>query len=168
MVIVFHSKSILWSSFVFPCDLICLRAATIIPRQGMLSVLFFSSELCGKIASFFFFFQKGAGRLSGVECKQKPGPLIRGLGEWIHDVYRVWGSRLSIRLPWPLMTQVDLWISPVLFFKFCMAVGGEICCGFPTPCYLFFLISFLVWNNSIQCSTWIKRISGACLGMRVI
>ncbi len=50
-------------------------------------LMFFSLEICGKIASLLFF-QKGARRLSGSKCKQKLKPLITGLGEWIHDAFR--------------------------------------------------------------------------------
>lgn len=86
-------------------------------------MFFFSLELCGKIASSFF--QKGAGHLSSTKCKQQPNPLIRGLGEWMHDAFRELGNKLSIRLPWPLMTRIDPVIQSWTFHKLSVKVGGE-------------------------------------------
>lgn len=89
MVVVSHSAV---EVACFPLWFDMLKAVTIIPRRGMLSILcfFFSLELCGKIASSFF--QKGAGHLSSTKCKQQPNPLIRGLGEWMHDAFRELGK----------------------------------------------------------------------------
>lgn len=109
----------------FPLWFDMLKAATIIPRQGMLSILcFFHWNSVGKLP-LSFFFRRGLGVYLVQSVNRSPTLWLQA---WVNEYMMFlesWACRPSIRLPWPLMTWIDPVIQSWTFHKLNVKLGGE-------------------------------------------
>lgn len=86
--------------------------------------MFFSLELCGKIASLLFF-RRGLGVYLVQSVNRSPTLWLQA---WVNEymmLLKSWACRPSIRLPWPLMTWIDPVIQSWTFHKLNVKLGGE-------------------------------------------
>lgn len=122
MVIVSHSVV---EVACFPLWFDMLKATTIIPQRGMLSILcfFFTGTLWEN--RLLFFFRRGQGIYLVQSVNRSPTLWLEA---WVNECMMLlesWASRPSIRLPWPLMTRIDAVIQSWTFHKLSVKVGGE-------------------------------------------